>query len=339
MKGLKALCPHLLTGPAPSSHTRVMHMPTPPPPALWILALVLTGSVSLGCASAGIGSRSMEWTGERETVRVVEAGSRRVLTPLEAIDDLAAQRVIYVAEHHGSPAHHAVQRLVVEGLVSRGLRPLLAVEWVERSRQAVLDRWIRGETTLAQLKEGLAWEERWGHAFEEVQPLFELARVHSLEILALNAPRELVRRVAKVGREGLTDEERAVCPPLTTGNRAHRAHLQAHYAHHPHGQAKGFERFYQAQLVWDERMAEGVSDALRSTRPVVVLAGAGHIAHGFGIPERVRGEGSERFRIVIAVPRGGMADQSTHLGYLAYPSRRGDLFWESVYLEAHAVSH
>ena len=55
-------------------------------------------------------------------------------------------------------------------------------------------------------------------------------------------------------------------------------------------QCGDFEHFWDAQLVWDETMAERVTEYL-STHPekaMVVLAGAGHMEFGSGIPNRVR---------------------------------------------------
>ena len=142
-----------------------------------------------------------------------------------------------------------------------------------------------------------------------------------------------MRRVAQVGRDGLTPEEKRECPPLQSGNRAHGEAIRKVFSHHAHGAAKSFERFYQAQLVWDESMARKVTDALEGDRPVVVLAGEGHVAHSMGIPERVASEGPLKARIVIPVAHGEMPREAMHIDHLVYPQRKGDLFWEAT-LEA-----
>ena len=293
-----------------------------------------------GCASLNGSLAPTAWEGDRDTLRVVEAGTRSVMTPEKALDVLTRQRVVYVAEHHGSPAHHLVQALVISGLVSRGMRPVVAVEWVEARFQPVLDAWVHGGLTSQALQEKLEWDTRWGHSFEEASRIFELARVHGLSMVALNAPRELVRRVAEVGREGLDEHEREACPPLTTGSRAHRARLKEAHAHHAHGRAANFERFYQAQLVWDESMANGVTQLLDGGADlVVVLAGAGHVEHRFGIPERVPLPREDSDRIVVPVPRGRMPSFASELGHLTYPARRGDIYWETPESLARPVSH
>lgn len=52
----------------------------------------------------------------------------------------------------------------------------------------------------------------------------------------------------------------------------------------------GFDRFFAAQVLWDETMAEAIAQAYRDDpdRQIIVLAGRGHIAYNFGIPSRVQ---------------------------------------------------
>ncbi len=51
----------------------------------------------------------------------------------------------------------------------------------------------------------------------------------------------------------------------------------------------GFERFFAAQVLWDETIAEVIATAYQANpdRQIVVIAGRGHIAYNFGIPNRV----------------------------------------------------
>ncbi len=52
---------------------------------------------------------------------------------------------------------------------------------------------------------------------------------------------------------------------------------------------KNFDFFYEAQCVWDETMAENLAEHMnRSKEKIVVFSGNGHIAYGFGIPDRLQ---------------------------------------------------
>jgi uncharacterized iron-regulated protein len=64
-----------------------------------------------------------------------------------------------------------------------------------------------------------------------------------------------------------------------------------------------FEDFYLAQCVWDATMAETI-EANLGNHSMVVLAGHGHIAHGFGIPNRVFRATPVAFRTVYLAPAG-----------------------------------
>src|SRR4028118_1600443 len=55
------------------------------------------------------------------------------------------------------------------------------------------------------------------------------------------------------------------------------------------GNSTSFERFFTAQVLWDETMADKIAQFLKANPnyQVVVLAGTGHIIYGYGIPSRV----------------------------------------------------
>jgi uncharacterized iron-regulated protein len=82
-------------------------------------------------------------------------------------------------------------------------------------------------------------------------------------------------------------------PPLADidlSNAAYRAQIvEAFSAHGEAGHSPNFENFWAAQVLWDETMAERIAQQrlAQPERQVIVLAGEGHIAYGYGIPSRV----------------------------------------------------
>jgi aminopeptidase N len=81
-----------------------------------------------------------------------------------------------------------------------------------------------------------------------------------------------------------------------------------------------FEFFFQAQILWDETMAETIASFLRE-RPdyhLVVLAGNGHLVFGSGIPKRAHRRLAKDYAIVLPDPgellEPGVAD------YIVFPS-------------------
>jgi hypothetical protein len=70
-----------------------------------------------------------------------------------------------------------------------------------------------------------------------------------------------------------------------------------------HGAAKpdAFDHFVEAQLVWDEGMAESAAAYLNANqgRRMVILAGSGHLVFGTGIPKRLERRTNATYAIVL----------------------------------------
>jgi len=193
---------------------------------------------------------------------------------------------------------------------------------VERSRQPVLDAYARGELTLDALPKALDWGRTWGFDWKLYRPLFAVARDRGAALVALNLPRAAVRALGSKGIEALGPDERAVLPPLGSGSEAHRRYVRRAFDQHPHAGHKAgakpqteaeteraFERFYLAQLAWDEAMAASAASFLAmpeaADRRLVLAIGRGHAEHGLGVPLRLgHALGSmEAVRVVLPLDR------------------------------------
>jgi uncharacterized iron-regulated protein len=217
----------------------------------------------------------------------LEAGARIAFDDL--IDRLASRDLIFVGEVHDNPEHHLVQVQILQALASRS--PLvMAVEFFQRPAQEILDRYARGEMKESEFLDAVDWKRTWGYDFHLYRPLLQIAREKGIRVLAINAPTFIVRKVAREGLKGLTEEERRWVPSdIDLGNQTHREYLFQAYAEHAGPDLKRFEDFYEAQCVWDETMAEGLSAYLKEKGGrLVVFAGNGHIIHKFGVPDRTK---------------------------------------------------
>ena len=250
---------------------------------------------------------------------------------------LRATRCVYVAEQHAVPAYHAVQRAVLERLARGGAELVIAIEWLPPSAGLALDAWLSGADPVEALATALDWAHRWGHEFAAYAPIFRWAREHDVRIVPVNAERGLARAVARAPLAEVPPETRAILPPLDTGNPPHRAFfdamMQAAMAGHGGGALADtvLDRYYLAQLVWDETMSRNVAELLADPahprRVVVVFAGAGHILHGLGVPLRVRALTGLPFTIVLPVPMGELAEREAGPPGAPYPARDADLLW------------
>ncbi len=209
----------------------------------------------------------------------------------QLLGDLDRARVIYVGESHDQIEHHQIQVRMIQALTAKGKDVVIGMEMFERSQQLILDRWSQELLTEEEFLKEIQWETTWGMDYELYKGILDMAKDHHLKVLALNVPRDFVRRVAENGTDKLSSAEKKRLPEMDLTDRQHRAYIASIYKGHGEGSAKDFKKFYEAQCLWDEAMAESLFEFLRSSqtegKTVLVFAGSGHVAFNFGIPKRL----------------------------------------------------
>lgn len=201
---------------------------------------------------------------------------------------------VLVGESHDSDCDHRSQAEIIAAL--EPLQPSVGLEMVSHDKQPVLDRFNRGELSVEEVAEALDWKKSWGFDFGLYAPIFRVAADAGLPLIALNVPREVLKAVRERGIEGIEPEERLQLPedillPPEAQMEALREQFEAHREHMKIADDEveaRFERFVLIQSIWDTAMATRALEAARATgRPVVVLAGAGHVIHRWGIASRL----------------------------------------------------
>lgn len=220
---------------------------------------------------------------------------------------IRSARAIYVGEQHDSPASHRMQLHVLA--MAYRIDPSVAVglEMLPRSLQPQLDAYVVGSVDEAGFLRAVDWPHTWGFDFSLYRPTFEFCRAHGVRMHALNTPRALSKAVRQKGVDGLSSDERAGLPsgyPWPTPA-PHQQMLREVWNHHAKpdpaaptseqaAREAAFQRFYTAQLIWDEAMAQAVAEILsdradRAERSapqrLIVLAGTGHVGR-HAVPER-----------------------------------------------------
>jgi uncharacterized iron-regulated protein len=176
----------------------------------------------------------------------------------------------------------------------------VALEMFERDVQAAVDEYMRGASTEEQF---LAASRPWPRYKTDYRPIVELAKIHNLPVIASNVPRRIATDVSKNGMsvlEGLGDDRGLVAHDLecsTSGS--YYSRFVEQMGGHPtkddpkasDTQAKN-DRFYLAQCVKDETMAESVATAFRKAAgpraTIVHFNGSFHTDYGEGAAERTR---------------------------------------------------
>ena len=209
-----------------------------------------------------------------------------------ALAAIAEAQVVYLADTHNSEADHAAQLEIIETMDAEQ-EIAIALEMFQRPYQDAVDGYLSGELTEAEFIEQSEYETRWGFDWEFYAPILRYAKANQIPVIALNTPTEVTRQVATDGLESLTGDALTYIPPvdeIDTTDADYRASIEAVFsAHGGAGHSLSFENFFAAQVLWDETMAEGNDKQLEAepTRQVIVLAGEGHIAYDYGIPNRV----------------------------------------------------
>jgi uncharacterized iron-regulated protein len=207
----------------------------------------------------------------------------------ELITALSGCDVIFVGEIHDNPEHHLMEIQILQALADRvGDHLSVGMEFFQLGQQEAIDHYLHGFISEEQFLEAVDWKESWGFDYLFYRPLMLLSKERGLKVLALNAPASIVRKVARVGLSGLTAEERSQIPAhIDLENEAERTYVREAFEIHKNMDLKNFERFYEAQSVWEATMAETISRHLASSGgKMVVFSGNGHIAYKFGVPDR-----------------------------------------------------
>jgi len=209
----------------------------------------------------------------------------------QIIPVLADKRVVFIGEQHTRYDHHLTQLEIIRRL--HALQPHLAIgmEMFQQSFQRYLDDYIAGTIDEQAMLRATEYYQRWRMDYRHYAPILRYAREHGVPVIALNIPSELTHKVGHVGLEGLSEEDRQLLPAdIAAADPAYRQRIQTVFDYHPKDEGHSFEHFLEAQLLWDESMAERAATYLAEypDHQLVVIAGNQHVAWGSAIPERLQ---------------------------------------------------
>jgi uncharacterized iron-regulated protein len=228
--------------------------------------------------------------------RFSNAQGQLITTP-GMVSQLELADVVYLGETHDRAADHAAQLAIIQTLHNRHPNLAIGLEMFQRPYQKLLDRYVAGELDEAALRNRSEYDQRWGFDWELYAPILRYAKAQQIPLIALNTLQEVTRKVSRQGLASLNWSDRRFIPPLSTirtAPDAYRKMLAEIFASmHPSKTAKPdpnrFDRFFQAQVLWDETMADRIVQIRKQQTPtqIIVLVGQGHLVYRYGIPDRV----------------------------------------------------
>lgn len=241
---------------------------------LW--TAVMVGLMLVACKTAT----------DTKAVRLYDLQQQDVVSDAVAIERLKAARIVLVGEHHNNRDHHQAQLKVIQTLNKAGRKVAVGLEMFRQDSQDALDQWIASQTSEAQFKP--IYLDNWNFDWGLYGPIFNYARENQIPMVGLNVSRKITAQVAYQGFASLNKAQKGALEGITCNvTPQYREFIGKAYGAHGHG-IMNFDRFCEAQLVWDTAMAVYAIDYLEQQpdKVMVILAGSGH-ARKLGIPTQL----------------------------------------------------
>ncbi len=243
------------------------------------------GTLLAGCASAdprAVGSGAVAGPDAVASDRGLRTSPDDSPLPGELRRTLAALSrpwVLALGEVHDHPGLHARRLAWLRAMVDAPLRPCLALEQFDASRQAELDAAQRRPSPEARAVAAAGGFDFAGWDWPLYEPLIGLALAHGLPLLGANLPAAEVASIAR-GRGSGGEPP----PDWRDADEAAQRRLldEGHCGLLPAAMLAPMAR---AQRARDAGMARAaVAGVARHAMPVVLIAGNGHVRRDLGVP-------------------------------------------------------
>lgn len=271
-------------------------------------------------------------------VRAVEVTSGSNLPFSDLVQRVTSADVVFFGENHDDPETHRVEFGLLDAIGRSGRPVMLSLEMIERDAQPLLNDYLAGRISETDF---LAKSRPWDRYITDYRPMVELAKEKGWPVIASNVPRPMA---SAIGRKGLT-----ALDTLTPAERSWAARdiqcpddeyrerfMESMRGHGSGGSAPSSSdtlptavahRFYLAQCVKDETMAESIVNARRDGAIVVHYDGAFHSDYRLGTVNRVRRRAPNlRLVVITAVPvvdptAATLSDHTGRADYIIFTKR------------------
>jgi uncharacterized iron-regulated protein len=214
-------------------------------------------------------------------------GSQHPAEQAEFWNRIADAEVVYIGENHGSRKDHEYELELIRGMIRRHIHFVVGWEMFERSQQADLDQFNEGTLSREELFARTRFEKSWA-TYSPLYAKILVTTAHAkVPNIGLNAPTALAHKIA-LGQPLTPDEKKQIPTGFRIPAGAYR-HFVGLLGEHPGMGAGDLPRFFAAQNVWDQTMAQTILEFRRRDpdTKLLVLTGHGHVQDGFGVPNYV----------------------------------------------------
>ena len=233
---------------------------------------------------------SEEKINEQVEIFSVAKKTGRTLTLKQLVQEIKNNQVIYIGENHDNSTHHQIQLDIIKSIYNYNTKIAIGMEMLQSKFQDAVNKFIFGNMSEKEFLKKTEYNKRWGYNFGLYKPILDFAKNNNIPVIALNIESEVIKNISKKGISKLYASDLNKLPKhIDFTNKNYSHFLYEIFKDHPNQNKKSFQIFYSIQLVWDEYMAERIDSFVRHNEEyqVVILAGNGHIVHGYGIPKRL----------------------------------------------------
>ena len=234
---------------------------------------------------------------------VITRMSDRQKVPLSHLVGAAERSdLVLIGEVHDSQVHHDIQLALIRSLWTKQVPLSLAVEMIQSDSQKQLDDWTGGRISEQEFRAVFAGN--WSQDWRLYRDIFIFARDNRIPMVAINLPKEMVKKVSREGYRSLTAEEKKNLPMGTSCdlNNPHtdflRKSFKEVFKHVTNN--KVFDYFCEAQTLRNSGMAMNITQYAKKhpERKIVALAGIWHSVRN-AIPEQLQRNGSKLASTVV----------------------------------------
>ena len=268
---------------------------------------ILMASALAGCSTYPYSEKPVIETVKSEVTTYfdynLQSPSGEDINVTDFVEQIKDADVVLVGEWHTHTGIHRFQTALLQAMLADNDNVTLSMEQFTRDNQAIVNTYLAGEIGEGTLiKQGNAWP----NYTSDYRPLVELAKANNIDIIAANAPKQIIRCIAKEGISYIdklpADERIWLAENINTQDSPYKTHFMASMHH---GDESQNESKFASQVTWDETMAESIvnylSDDLNAGKQVLHIAGKFHTENGLGTAASILARAPE-LKVVIVTP-------------------------------------
>lgn len=215
------------------------------------------------------------------------------------VDALDKTDVVFLGEQHDDPTAHVLQAAILQAAFEKygkSRQIILSMEMFERDSQIVLDEYL---ADLINENNFVQQSRAWGNYKTDYRPLVEFAKANKIPVVAANAPRRYVNRIARLGKDSLKDvspDARKWFAPLDYS--APSAKYAEKFNALMGKMGAHSSNILESQNLWDATMANSIAKKLKKNALVIHLNGAFHTENRLGTVEHLQ-KYKRKARIIV----------------------------------------